>query len=935
MRQLLKILTLLALAFAAAGLSPAAAQDLPPIENFGPLEYGGEYQNWAISQSDSRRIYVANHTSLLEYDGVRWKKYKLPTERIIRSVKAVGDRIYTGCYGEFGYWLRNEKGLLEYTSISQKFQEQILNNEEFWDILVSNTSVLFQSLDRIYIYDLESESVSIIEAKTEKAKLFAIGSRVFFQKKGKGLFTLENGRPKLLSDAPQISGSSIINIFDTARGLLLVTYDGDFYYYNSGEPELWQTELSGRGLKLYSGIRLSDGSFALGSISDGVYHLSSEGKIIESINQSNGLNNNTVLSLFEDADRNLWLDNGISVINLDSSFNEYTDRLGNLGLVYAALEHNGYLYLGTNQGLFVRSDNSSEKFSLIKGTEGQVWSLQVVNNTVFCGHNSGTFVVSDAQAQLVSSFPGTWVVKPLACRDDLAIQGNYNGLSILEKKAGSWALRNVIEGFDISSRFFEMDSLLLVVNHEHQGLFYLQLDPDLKQIRELKNTPPLGYGSNIFTYNEQLMYKTHEGIYRLDFGGKEPQRAAELNSLIFEDNRRPTSRIITNGPEQRLWYVTGNGISYVSKNTLTGRDLASHIPAPDYFIKNLGVAGFENISYLEPGKYLIGVSNGYVTLSSEKLDPAAYQVEITGVYNGAYENTSNAGLGSGAVYDYRNNNIGFEFSVPEYHKYVDVKYQYRLEGLDQDWTDWSYRSDANFQNLGFGEYEFSLRALVGNRLSENVARYKFIVARPWYASNMAIVAYSLGFLLLFFSVHRAYKKYYRKKHDLLIAENEKLLEQRRLEEQARISQILNENLRNEIDSKNRELAISTMSIVKKNQFLSTIKSQLHATKEKEKAVSTVIRKIDQNLNSEEDWKFFELAFNNADKDFLLRIKAKHESLTHNDLKLCAYLRLNLSSKEIAPLLNISAKSVEMKRYRLRQKLNLSHEDNLMDYILNF
>ncbi len=349
----------------------------------------------------------------------------------------------------------------------------------------------------------------------------------------------------------------------------------------------------------------------------------------------------------------------------------------------------------------------------------------------------------------------------------------------------------------------------------------------------------------------------------------------------------------------------------------------------------MGVAGFENISYIEANTYLIGISNGYVTLNVDKIDSRDYQIEINAIYNGAYENTTNTFLNSEAAFEYRNNNMGFEFSVPEFDKYMEVKYQSKLNGLDKDWNEWSYSPEATFKNLRYGDYEFIVRALVGHKLSQNVARYKFTIERPWYASNLAIAVYSLGFLLLLFLVHRAYKKHYKKKHDFLILENDKLLEQQRLEEQAKISQILNENLRNEIESKNRELAISTMSIVKKNEFLSTIKAQLNSVDDKGNAVSAVIRKIDQNLNSEEDWKFFEVAFNNADKDFLIRIKAKHDDLTHNDLKLCAYLRLNLSSKEIAPLLNISSKSIEMKRYRLRQKLNLSHEDNLMDYILNF
>jgi DNA-binding CsgD family transcriptional regulator len=96
----------------------------------------------------------------------------------------------------------------------------------------------------------------------------------------------------------------------------------------------------------------------------------------------------------------------------------------------------------------------------------------------------------------------------------------------------------------------------------------------------------------------------------------------------------------------------------------------------------------------------------------------------------------------------------------------------------------------------------------------------------------------------------------------------------------------------------------------------------------------VIRSIDNNINNEDDWNFFEEAFNNADKDFLKKIKDIHPKLTPNDLRLCAYLRLNLSSKEIASLLNISSKSVEIKRYRLRKRMNLDHKTNLISYILS-
>jgi len=171
-------------------------------------------------------------------------------------------------------------------------------------------------------------------------------------------------------------------------------------------------------------------------------------------------------------------------------------------------------------------------------------------------------------------------------------------------------------------------------------------------------------------------------------------------------------------------------------------------------------------------------------------------------------------------------------------------------------------------------------------------------------------------------MHKTYKKYYRKLHKNKQLESEKL-----------ITNIKNEKLNQEIESKNRELAISTMSIIKKNEVLNSIKKELKKNNHSHNGAA--LKLIDNNLNDTKDWSLFEQAFNNADKDFLDKIKQSHPDLTPNDLRFCAYLRLNLSSKEMAPLLNISIKSVETKRYRLRKKLGLEHDSGLVNYILNF
>ena len=111
--------------------------------------------------------------------------------------------------------------------------------------------------------------------------------------------------------------------------------------------------------------------------------LDKDGRLLRQIDQEKALNNNTVLSIFEDMDDNLWLalDNGISLINTYSPFKEYIDKNGKLGVVYASANFNDYLYLGTNQGLFYKRIDMDGDFKLVDGSKGQVWILKVIDDS--------------------------------------------------------------------------------------------------------------------------------------------------------------------------------------------------------------------------------------------------------------------------------------------------------------------------------------------------------------------------------------------------------------------------------------------------------------------------------------------------------------------------------------------------------------------------
>ena len=92
--------------------------------------------------------------------------------------------------------------------------------------------------------------------------------------------------------------------------------------------------------------------------------------------------------------------------------------------------------------------------------------------------------------------------------------------------------------------------------------------------------------------------------------------------------------------------------------------------------------------------------------------------------------------------------------------------------------------------------------------------------------------------------------------------------------------------------------------------------------------------LNNNLEDDNDWKILLIKFEQKHTNFFKKLKILYPELTPNDLKLCACLKLNLETKDIASLMNLSTRSVENNRYRLRKKLNLRSTQNLNDFILN-
>jgi tetratricopeptide (TPR) repeat protein len=166
-----------------------------------------------------------------------------------------------------------------------------------------------------------------------------------------------------------------------------------------------------------------------------------------------------------------------------------------------------------------------------------------------------------------------------------------------------------------------------------------------------------------------------------------------------------------------------------------------------------------------------------------------------------------------------------------------------------------------------------------------------------------------------------------KRDKLLLQTKETLV--KAIEEQKVLKE---QQMHNEIEFKESQLSALTFQMLQKNELLQELKEKITLSSDNnlEQSISKIINK---SMNQDHDWTDFNAHFESINKNFYTRIKQAFPDISPNELKICALIKMNLSIKEMADILNISPDSVKTARYRLRKKLQLNTEDNLTDFIL--
>jgi len=917
------------------GLTPAGAMvrtlETPRVLNFSKSDYQAGHQNWGIAQSPEGYLYFANQAGMLEYDGSRWQLHPLPDEQTVRSIACDQQgRIFVGGFAEFGYWERQSDGQLSYYSLSEDLPFGETDQEEIWNIILTPQAVFFQSFSTVYRYDYERV--------TEQAPpgnimfLQRVDSSIIVPVIEDGLYALgAGGQYRLLPGTQALADKSVMCLLPWQSGLLIGTREAGMFYYRNGQLQPWSNPLNPTLAKVQPNraVRLSNGQIVIGTILDGVYILDPDGQLRYHLNKNNGLQNNTVLGLREDRAHNLWvaMDKGVDLIPLNEPLVFYQDRAGKIGTVYTAALFGGRLYVGSNQGLFVRPwlAEGAADFELVEGSQGQVWELRVLDGQLLCGHNDGTFRVERDAFRPISPITGGWNLIEGPPGSHILLQGTYTGIVVYEKDGrGLWQFSHRLEEFTAPVEKLAFDSRgWLWAANPYKGLYRLKIDDPFRAVEHVQRLGlseglPTEYHLTIRSLNDRLIV----GAKGAHYSWKENQQRFEPLQRLYGDTLRNPSGVLLPGEDSEWFKILPQRIHWMQGDQMINR-----------FTLDL-VDGRENIVPLDKVHYLFCLDNGYALLDRRKNQAKAAAHPRPIIRRVASQRDPALAFAppypehSPLTFPAAHNDLRFRYTLPFYPQRPD--FQYKLEGFTSQWSDWKAAATETFTNLRPGRYTFRVRS----SLSPETAAVTFTVQPHWRQTWWAKALYLVLGLTLAWILWRWHLLRLERQRRKLEIEKDRQLQQQRI--QAR-----NEQLQADVINKSKELANSTYNLIRKNEILTELKAELQRIAQNPNGANQqqynhrLRRLIDRHLSSSQDWALFESNFNEVHDAFFKKLKGDYPKLSPGDLKLAAYIKMDLSSKEIAPLLNISVRGVENKRYRLRKKMGLEGSENLAELLMRY
>lgn len=631
-----------------------------------------------------------------------------------------------------------------------------------------------------------------------------------------------------------------------------------------------------------------------GTARDGLYVTGAEGEILTHLSTQNQLPDNIVRALCVQDVNLVWaaFDNGLSQIETDPSVTLLARR-SVIGKLQAATLHGDTLYIRTNTGYFQRPLAAGHLFRPLSEEEGRRYLPE----------GSGEMPSSFSPA---GSFPGSKTFS--SSTSTRQTPGNQTSSSSLS--AGQ-ALGSEASSCPPSARQTP-DARL---NRNEPGQAAIPSAPPSNQYPA--PTYDLQEAENTYFSEEKAVFLPVTSLF---------SNAASLETFAAADGIYPAR-------DSLYWLTAGNeaGLFHCVQGEAT---LKCRILFDNYNM-NLVTSG-KRIFPLNDSLDLVSTMQGALLVNTRRLIAGG----LGGLTMPRFRQISYTDTEGPHPLRPDTSRIILPHSFQELTVYIGTtvftphhQISYKLEGVSTEWSPWQKSGKISFLQLPEGKYELRVRKYVAKGPYPEISLL-IEVRPPWYNTVWAY----LGYLLLIWCIGRALLKQHLRN---LRREEQRRQEAERQAEQQKLQQMKSEMLEAELQNKSNELLLQTSALVKRNQAIQSFLDELERQKETlgdrypNKLYNKMRSLMEETLNDQAGWLQFETYFNGAHRHFMDRLQHQYDDLTTGDLRICCLLRMNLSTKEIASLLNISVRAVELRRYRLRKRLGLEGETNLVEFLMKF
>ena len=756
------LIAFLLLPFAAV-FAQNSGYGIPQIRNFGTADYRQESQNFSVVQDKNSLMYFGNTNGIMEYDNEKWTIVKVPG----RPKLAVSDKneIYFGAYNMFGK-VNYKNGHIDVAEFENNTGTEF---GQITKLAISGDDVYFTSSGKLFMY---SDSTIRKIADNGFFRLLSLDTAVYVQKKFAPLKRLNHGRQEDDAFCSLVDSIEVADMICASDGCIILRDEirSCFYKYSVADGlSPFFTDLDRYINKNgYSCMKsLSDGAFVVGTNSGGLVSFDEDGKYRFVLSSSNGLKNNTINDICIDNQNKVWAvtENGICLLETNSELSYFNAYNGIRGTVLSVRRHEGRLYVGTTSGLFQYSrwempGAAMYSFIGIRGIMNNCWQLCTYEDKLYAVTLDGLFLVGDRRAEKV--LDGAFnSMKPMTIGgEELLLIGGHSGLTVARVTNGK--LKEI-------GRLKNMRHRVRTIAPDNDGSLWLGTDSDGLFRVEFGDSLDFdamvsGYGSSdglppdydwvdvYLTKRFGPVFSTSLGLFLYD----NAEKKFKMDSVHFG-----TTAIYGTLSEDscgNIWYNCSYPGAYEREVGVIRFDANGGFTRMTSSFCQMRESVVENIYPEKADVVWFGTSDALIKYNANvKMHQAAdstfkCMIRKVAVANDSiiyvFDNDYSQDVDFMHKIKYLDRKIRFDVAGLAYNTFGDTEYQFKLEGLDDDWSEWTTDSYKEYISLSEGDYKFMVRSRNGYGQISNTAEFRFEVTPPYYRSIIAYILYFLSFVVI-------------------------------------------------------------------------------------------------------------------------------------------------------------------------------------------